>query len=224
MGDALIAILPYAFAALLAAPMMAVVTAFILAQSSRPILSSWVYTAGAAFVVAIASTVILVAFWGTNPDDESSDIGAYVDTGLGAIFLTLGILAVFGNETPEKDAARRSRMKGIASARLPRLFVVGILAQVINFDALTAFESGMKGIISAGISPLQAAFVVLIGTAVMLFPYYGPALLYQISPTKTTEKLTPMTEWLMSHSKQLEVAVGIGFGVIFLVKGIGALA
>ena len=33
-----------------------------------------------------------------------------------------------------------------------------------------------------------------------------------------------MTEWIMSHSKAIEIVVGIGFGAVFLWKGIGALA
>lgn len=223
MGSVLVSFLPYAIAAACAAPIVAVVTAFILAQSDRPIAGSWIFTAGAAFVVTIVSVVILVAFWGTNTADDSSDTSAYIDIGLGTIFLALGILAIFGHETADKDTARRARMKGLASGNLPRLFVVGIMAQFINIDALSMFAAGLKEIIQGDISPGQAAVVVAIGMAVMLIPYYGPALYYQLRPEHAKKMLTPMTEWLLSHSKPIEVIVGIGFGVVFLVKGIGAL-
>jgi len=203
--------------------MVAVVTAFILAQSDRPIAGSWIFTGGAAFLVTVVSTVILLALWGTNPADSSSDVSAYVDIGLGTIFLVLGILAIFGNETPEKETARRARLKGLASANLARLFAVGIIAQVINFDALTVFSAGLKEIVEDDISPGEAAVVVFVGMTVMLIPYYGPALFYQLRPERARLMLTPMTEWLLAHSKPMEVTVGIGFGVVFLVKGIGAL-
>jgi hypothetical protein len=48
MGDLIISILPYAVAAAAAAPIVAVVTALILAESKRPLLSAWMFTAGAA--------------------------------------------------------------------------------------------------------------------------------------------------------------------------------
>jgi hypothetical protein len=32
-----------------------------------------------------------------------------------------------------------------------------------------------------------------------------------------------MTEWIMGHTRVIEIVVGLGFGAVFLWKGIGGL-
>ncbi len=184
MLDAILSILPYALAAACAAPIVAVVTAVILSKSSRPVPGGIVFTAGAGSLDAVVATVILVAFWGTDASTSGSDIGAYIDTGLGVLFLTIGVLAIFAKDTPEKDAARRRRVEHAASASLGRLFVVGIAAQILNFDALTVFAAGLKEILGEDLSPSGAAVVVAVAIVVMLIPYYAPIVVFVRSGRK----------------------------------------
>ena len=118
MLDAILSILPYALAAACAAPIVAVVTAVILSKSSRPVPGGIVFTAGAGSLDAVVATVILVAFWGTDASTSGSDIGAYIDTGLGVLFLTIGVLAIFAKDTPEKDVGRKRRVDHAAERLL----------------------------------------------------------------------------------------------------------
>jgi hypothetical protein len=64
---------------------------------------------------------------------------------------------------------------------------------------------------------------VAIALAVMLLPYYLPAVVYAISPRRSGNALGTMSDWLLDHSRALEIVVGIGFGAIFLAKGIASV-
>ena len=61
MGELILNVLPYGLAAAAAAPIVAVVTALILAHSKRPLLSASVFTAGAAALDVVFAVALLVA-------------------------------------------------------------------------------------------------------------------------------------------------------------------
>ena len=51
-------------------------------------------------------------------EDGGSDAGAIVDLVLGAVFLALGVRAVFTRESPEGQAAQRERIERAAAGGL----------------------------------------------------------------------------------------------------------
>jgi len=57
----------------------------------------------------------------------------------------------------------------------------------------------------------------------MLIPYYGPLVLYLVSPARAKTRLAQMIEWMLGNSRKLEIWIGLAFGILFLVKGIGGL-
>jgi cadmium resistance protein CadD (predicted permease) len=211
----------YGLAAALAAPVAAVVTALILGKSTRPVPSALVFTAGAAALNALVAVVFLWAFG--ESFDGGGDAGAYVDVALGAIFAGLGIKAIFSKDSPEGDASRRARADQIAQAKFATLFVAGLAVQVVNADALAVFLGGVKEVAEANVDAGQATIAVVVSLACMLIPYYAPVILYLVSPARANARLGQMIEWMLGHSKALEISIGLAFGAIFLVKGIGAL-
>jgi threonine/homoserine/homoserine lactone efflux protein len=217
-------VLPYGLAAAAAAPIVAVVTALILARSARPLLSAWVFTAGAAALDVVFAIGLLVAANASGAfDDGGSDAGAIVDLVLGALFLALGLKAVFSRESAEAQAAQRKRIERAAAGGLRGMLITGVAAQVINVDALTVFTGAIKETAEADVSTPEAAVALAIALSVMLIPYYVPAVLYAISPQRSGVALRRMSDWLLDHSRMLEIVVGIGFGAIFLTKGIASL-
>lgn len=218
-----VSIMPYAVAAAAAAPIVAVVTAVILAEGKQPVLGGWVFTLGAGLLDLAVAVVILVAFWGSNPSGSGSDIGAYIDTALGVLFLALGVSAVISKDTSDKDAARRRRVESAGAASLKGVFLLGIGAQIVNIDAMSVFTAGLKEVFADKATVGQAVVMVAAALAVMLIPYYGPILVYLARPESAGRILRSMTEWLLVRSKPLEVSVGLGFGAVFLAKGIMAL-
>ena len=219
MGSLLVQVAIYGLAAAFAAPIAIVVTALILGKSTRPVPSAWTFVAGAAFLDVVFAVVILAA----DLFEEGGDAGAIVDVGLGVLFVAMGMLAVFGAESPEKDAARRARAEKIATAKLVTLFAAGFLVQVINFDAIAVFGGALKDIGEADITTGEEVFATLFGLAIMLSVYYVPVLIYMIDRKRAVPLLARMTEWIMANSRMLEIVVGLGFGAYFLAKGLAVL-
>lgn len=219
MGSLLAQVALYGLAAAAAAPVAAVVSALVLGKSSRPLLGVWTFVAGAAFLVVGFSVVVLAS----GAFDDGGDAGAYVDVGLGVLFLGMGMMALFGSESPEKDAARRARAESIATASLGKLFLAGLAVQVINFDAIAVFGGALKEIAAANVSSGQALAAFLFGLALMLTVYYVPALIYMLDRERATAVLGRMSAWIIGHARMLEIVVGAGFGTVFLAKGLAAL-
>jgi threonine/homoserine/homoserine lactone efflux protein len=219
----LIDVLPYALAAAAAAPIAAVVTALILAESSRPLTSACVFVAAAA-ALDTALIGLALALAEAAGYDGGGDAGAIVDIVLGALFAALGLFAVFSHQSPEKEAAQRERMQRMARGGVGSLIAAGLVVQLVNFDAIAVFGGALKEVIAADVSTGEAIAVIAFALAVMLVPYWGPALVYAVSPTRAGPKLRGMSAWLLGHSKPLEIGVGLLFGTAFLVKGIQGLS
>jgi hypothetical protein len=222
VGSLLVQMALYGLAAAAAAPIAIVLSALILAQSKRPLASVWVFTAGAAFFDLLIVAIALVVF-GAADIGSGGDASAILDTVLGALFLLFGVMAIFSKESPEKDAAQRQRAQKVASSPLPKMFVMGILVQVINIDAIAVFGVGVKEIAVADVSNAEALIALLFGLALMLVVYYGPAVYYALFRSRADRTLVPMTEWIMSHARVLEIVTGVGLGTVFLWKGLAVL-
>jgi hypothetical protein len=224
MGELILNVLPYGLAAAAAAPIVAVVTALILARSKRPLLSAWVFTAGAAALdIAFAVALLIAANASGAFEGGGSEGGAIVDVVLGMIFLAIGIKAIFSSESPDQQVSQRERIERAAAGGLRGMLITGIVAQVINIDAMTVFTGAIKEAAEADVSTLEAAVALAIALAVMLTPYYVPAVLYALSPQHSGRALGRMSDWLLDRSRVLEIVVGIGFGAIFLAKGVATV-
>jgi hypothetical protein len=205
VADLLVQMALYGLAAAVAAPIAVVLSALILSQSKRPLASVWVFTTGAAFLDLLIIVIVLIVF-------GTSDLGS---GGNGS--------AILSHESPEKDAAQRQRAQSVASSPLPRMFLMGILVQVINIDALAVLGVGLKEIVVADVSTAEAVVALLFGLALMLVVYYGPAVFYALFPARASRLLGPMTEWIMGHARVLEIVTGVGLGAVFLWKGLAVL-
>jgi hypothetical protein len=224
MGQLILNVLPYGLAAAAAAPIVAVVTALILAKSKRPLLSAWVFTAGAAALdVAFAAALLVAANASGAFEGGGSTGGAIVDIVLGAVFLAIGIRAFFSSESPDQQARQRERIERAAAGGLRGMLITGIVAQVVNIDAMTVFTGAIKEAAEADVSTAQAVVALASALAVMLTPYYLPAVLYALSPERSGRLLGSMSDWLLDHSRMLEIVVGNGFGAIFLAKGVATV-
>jgi len=220
LGSLLVQVAIYGLAAACAAPVAAVVSAVILGKSARPVISTWTFVAGAAFLDVVFAAVILAA----DLFENGGDAGAIVDVGLGVLFVAMGLIAVFQTESPEKDAAQRARVDRIATAKLTTLFGAGLLVQVINFDAIAVFGGALKDIGEATISTGQEIVATLFGLAIMLSVYYVPVLIYMVDRKRAEPMLARMTDWIMGNLRMIEIVVGLAFGVYFLGKGLAVLA
>jgi hypothetical protein len=220
VASLLVQVALYGLAAAVAAPVAAVLSALILGKSRRPLASAWTFTAGAAFL----DVVLALVLFASGVFSGEGDAAAYFDVGLGVVFAVLGTLAIFSTDSPEKNAARRARADRIATAKLSAMFTAGIFVQVINFDAMAVFAGAVKEIAAADVTTAEATIAFLFGLALMLSVYYVPALVYALVPARAARLLGALTEWILRNSRVVEIVTGLGFGALFLWKGIFLLA
>ncbi len=211
----------YGLAAAVAAPIAAVVCAFVLGKSDRPLPSAMAFVLGAVLLDAVVTVIIVIAL---GRADASSNIGAYIDLALGAIFLLLGAVALVQRETPEGEAKQRARVERLAGAGPRTLITAGFAVQVINLDAIAVMAGGLKEIVLGGTTGIEALIAVLFLLALMLLPYYAPAVFFALRPGSARRALVKMTDWIVSNARLLEILTGFGFGIIFAFKGYQALA
>jgi threonine/homoserine/homoserine lactone efflux protein len=222
MSDTIAAALPYAFAAMLAAPAVLVVAALIVADSRTPEASVWAFVAGAA-LLDLAFAALLYGLLALTGSTGNSGFAALFDIAIGVIFLAFGLLALREEDSPVKRAADRDRIERVARGGLRSLLVAGVAVQVINSDALVMFAGGVKEVAHEQAAAGAAIVAIGVSVAVMLVPYYLPALAYAVSPGRSRRLLQPMNEWILDHTRLLEVGLGLLFGVLFIVKGANGL-
>ncbi len=217
--------LPYALGAAAAAPIVLVVSAVIVTKAKRPIAAGLAFVFGAVALDVVFAIIILWIAEATGTDSSSGELGAVVDTMLGAIFVILGIVAVFSKPSPEKEEANRRRVEGFASSGFGSLLKLGVAVQVINSDALVVYAAGLKEIPLADPEPGAATVVIvlIVFLFIMLVPYHLPIDLRMIAPQRSLSILGGMTEWLLARTRLIEIVVGLGLGGIFLYKGLSDL-
>jgi threonine/homoserine/homoserine lactone efflux protein len=217
--------LPYALGAAAAAPIVLVVSAVIVTKAKRPIAAGLAFVTGAVALDVVFAIIVLVIAEAAGADSSGRDLGAIVDTMLGAVFVILGVVAVFSKPSPEKEEAQRLRVEGFASSGFASLVKLGVAVQVINSDALVVYAAGLKEIPLAdpapGVATVVAVLVVFL--FIMLLPYHLPILVRVAAPERSQRILGGMTEWLLARTRLIEIVVGLGLGGIFLFKGLSDL-
>ena len=68
---------------------------------------------------------------------------------------------------------------------------------------------------------VAAAFIVLV--LLMLLPYYVPIVMFAIAPERAAVLLRDFSNWLLEHSRMVEIVTGFVLGGAFLWKGLAAL-
>lgn len=94
---------------------------------------------------------------------------------------------------------------------------------MINFDAVAVMGGGLKEIVQADLREGEEVGATLFLLALMLIPYYVPAVMYAVAPQRAGKMLNEMTEWIVSNSRLVENVTGLAFGALFLWKGLAVL-
>ena len=222
MAEVLISALPYAVAAMLAAPIVVVVSAVIVSQAERPVAAALAFVLGAVALDVVFSGAFLWVAKLVGVESGKETAAAWIDTGLGVGFIVLGLVALVAKESPEKEAAQRARVDRLARASTSALVGAGVAVQLLNADALAALAGGLKEIAVAVPAPssLTATVVVVVLIVVMLVPYYLPLVLHLASPGRGMALMKRMSTWLLDHTRPVEVAVGVGIGSVLLANGL----
>jgi Sap, sulfolipid-1-addressing protein len=131
--------------------------------------------------------------------------------------------ALFDTPSPEKEAATRAKIENAAAGSLLAVFVTGLVTQIIDMDALGIFGAGLKELLIEPVPVWQAVVAVAFMLAIMLLPYYAPAVYFTIRRQRAANGLGRVSDWLITHARALEIAAGLVIGLPFLAKGLAAL-
>ena len=84
--------------------------------------------------------------------------------------------------------------------------------------------SGLKEIVLGGTVGVAALIAILFLLALMLLPYYAPAVFFALRPAH--REAGPGQDDRLDHgnARMLEIVTGLGFGIVFAIKGYQALA
>jgi len=224
VSSVLVSLIPYGIAAAVAAPAAAVVAAFILGKNERPILGGFTFVFGALILDVIVCSIVLGVMEATGAFDGNGDLDAWIEIVLGLVFVGIGVTAIFQHGSPEKEAAQRARIESFTTSGLARIIVLGLVVQVINSDALAIMATGLKEVAKADLSFGQIVVAVAWLLLLMLLPYYIPTLMYVVAPKRSSVLLARFSEWLLAHTRPVEIWTGLLLGGAFLLAGVSALA
>lgn len=223
VGELLVSIIPYGLAAAVAAPASAIVSALVLGQAKRAILSASLFVLGAFILDGLVAVLILSLMEASGQFTGGAEIADWVDALLGVIFVGIGITAVFQTESPEKSAAQRARIEGLISSGYTKLFLLGVVVAIVNSDSLAVMSGGLKEIAVSDVAVGAVVVAVVWLLLLVLLPYYVPILMVAVSPKRSTALLKRFGDWLLEHSRMLEIVTGLVLGGLFLWKGVSAL-
>jgi threonine/homoserine/homoserine lactone efflux protein len=217
----LLASVPYAIAAMVAAPLVVVVSTLIVSNAQQPIARGSLFVLGAVLVDLPITLVVLLGFGTVNSATGGKGLGPVIDVIVGLAFVGLGIKALRGQDSAEHQATLRARAEQIANSAPKGLVLAGILAQLINVDAILIMMGGMKEIASASPSAPRSTVVAVVAIClfVMLVPYHLPIDLCIAWPNKANDIMRWTSDWVFEHARAIEIVVGLGLGATFVLKG-----
>lgn len=217
--------LPDAFAAMLAAPLVLVVSILIMSTARQPIRSTLLFVAGATILDLFLAVAILTLYGDIGISAGTVNVSAWIDAVVGVALLVFGIRAGLARRSPADADVEGERMKQIATANTKGLLLAGVAAQLINIDVLAIMAGGMKEIATTSPPPnqLEIALTVCIFLYIMLIPYHLPIELRLVAPRTAGAFMGRTSGFLMRHAHILETVTGVILGLVFLLKGVRAL-
>jgi hypothetical protein len=213
MSSLLAEIVPLAFAAAIS-PVVFLLQLNTL-TGPRPIACGAALTAGAA-VVLIAGSSIGVLVGGTGFSGRET-LQAVINIGFGALLIGVALRALL---RPRKPKAADSEAKP-ASPR--RSFVLGAGGMASNVTTFALYVPALALIAGSGLPLGQQGIAALIILLITLMVAWVPLLLAVTVPGASTRLLPALGGWMTRNDRWIQVALGFGFGIWLVAKGVSGL-
>lgn len=176
---------------------------------------------GAGFLVLYAVIALGAIIGGAaNPDAQNDTVAAWIGVIIGAIFLLLGGLQLLRRPAPEAPAPGWIRQLDDAGPRLA--FVIGVVMALINPNLLILL-SGIGVIASSGQSSIVNLNGLLALFIAAMLDFLVPISLFVALGDRAKAALGRVKQWMLRHNRALSIGVLLGFGLLFLVRGLGSL-
>ena len=181
----------------------------------RPIARGLALTAGAAIVLIIGSTIgVLVGDTGFSTRDT---LQAVINIAFGVLLTAVGLRALVKPpkpKTPEPDPKPPT---------VRRAFVLGAGGMASNVTTFALYIPALALIAGSGLPLRQQGISALIILVITLMVAWVPLLLAVAVPGASTRLLPWLGHWMTANNRWIQVALGLGFGIWLLAKGLKAL-
>lgn len=152
---------------------------------------------------------------------QSSPVFSLVLLALGGLLILLGF--------------RNSRKPPVENPEPPRFFATldgitplqafgfGALVTVLNFKNLALYLSALSVTILSGLSLAQKLVVAALAAQVFSLSVLIPVGIYLLAPRRARQVLDGFKNWLGRHSREIGIWAPLGFGLLFVLKGLSDL-
>jgi len=171
-----------------------------------------------AFILGAVLSAIIVILAGYEigihgiPGVAFSNELAYVDVGLGVLFVFFGILSL----TSKMEKAKIS----VHSSNIFRWFAIGFVIDITNFDAVLLLFTESKEIFQSGVLPIYKILLAVLGALFYLLPALLPFIVYLMMKEKAEKILKPLGTAMKKYGKYLAFAIFMIFGIYMLYRGL----
>ncbi|MFI5428572.1 GAP family protein [Aeromicrobium sp. UC242_57] len=175
---------------------------------------------GAGFLVLYAVITLAAIIGGAaNPGAQDDDVSAAIGIAVGCVFLAVGGLQLL--RRPRPDAPPPGWIRHLDQAGPAVAFVIGVVMALVNPNLLILL-SGIGVIASSD----QSSLVSLVGLVALfvaaMLDFIVPIGLYVVLGDRARTALVHVKQWMLRHNRALSIAVLLGFGVLFLGRGLGS--
>jgi hypothetical protein len=213
MGDLLAQIVPLALAAAIS-PVVFLLQLNTL-TGPRPLTRGLALTAGAALVLIVGSSAA-VLLGGTGFSGRET-LQAWINVGFGVLLCLVGLRALL---KPPKPKVAEVEPKPTS---VWRSVLAGAGGMASNVTTFALYIPALALIAGSGLPRGQQGIAALIILLITLMVAWVPLLLAAVVPGASTRLLPALGGWMNANDRWIQVALGFGFGIWLLVKGVTAL-
>lgn len=140
-----------------------------------------------------------------------------LNMGIGIFFILFAIYAYYLRNKKERSF---KKMKS-SSPKLGKFFLLGVLINITNFDAVTLYTVAIKETFTYAASNFYGLIIAVICSLFFLLPELLPLGTYLLYPKKTEKILAPFKKFLQKYGTWIMIALFAIFGAYFIIRGLG---
>jgi hypothetical protein len=175
------------------------------------------FAAGVSVPLIAATAACLLLGSAISLPEASDETKGWIDIGLAAALLALGLFTL---ARPAKPPKQRTRPQGQSGRRF---VAMGAALMTTNVTTFALYIPAMKLIAQSSVSDVEQGIVVAVVLAVTMTLVLVPLAIVAAAPQASARLLGRAGDWLASHHRAVTVGLCFGFGVLLLAKGLAAL-
>ena len=182
---------------------------------THPIARGSALTAGAAFaLIAVSSVCVAVGVTALSGDES---LQAAIEIAFGVLLLAVGLRALLHPKAPKHGGA------GARTTSIGRSFLAGTAGMASNITTFALYIPALALIADSDLPLGQVGIAALIILVITLTVAWVPLAIAVVVPGASTSWLPRLGAWMTRNDRWIQVTLGVGFGLLLLVKGIGAV-